>query len=181
MNEYGSFSKEIAELLEINTNTLRRWSIELEKQGYIFERNEKDQRIYYKHDIIALKKVQHLISERTPASNAFTKVASEFINKKELEQTLSVHDKKGENGVHITLSKNDLGALIEQSVERAIEKEREAMFKAFETKMNDVIEQRDRQLIKQLNHSMEQKRLEIAAAKEEEKKKKGFWARLLGK
>ncbi|PFI06562.1 DNA-binding protein, partial [Bacillus cereus] len=49
--EYGYFAQEVAKQLDINTNTLRRWSIELEKMEYIFERNERNQRIYYENDI----------------------------------------------------------------------------------------------------------------------------------
>lgn len=177
MNDYGLFSKEVSEVLEINVNTLRRWSIELEKQGYTFERNNKDQRIYYKRDVNAFKQLQYLIGQKVSIVNASKQVASQHINKKELEQTLSVHEEKS---VQVTLSKEELQTIIEQSVERAIEKEREAMFKAFETKINNVIEQRDRQLVHELNQSMEQKRLEVAASQEEEKKK-GFWSRLFGK
>jgi DNA-binding transcriptional MerR regulator len=184
MNEYGSYSKEVAELLDLNPNTLRRWSIELEKEGYVFERNGKDQRIYYKRDILSLRHLQKLSSERMPIVNACKKVAGEYIKARELEQTLGVQEKEGQNevesSVQVTLSKEELQSLIEDSVERAVEKEREAMFKAFERKMNDVIENRDRHLVHQLNQSMEQKQLEIAIAKEEQKKK-GFWAKFLNK
>ena len=185
MNEYGSYSKEVAELLDLNPNTLRRWSIELEKEGYVFERNDKDQRIYYKRDILSLRHLQKLSSERMPISNACKKVAGEYIKARELEQTLGVQEKEGpnevENSVQVTLSKEELQSLIEDSVERAVEKEREAMFKAFESKMNDVIENRDRHLVHQLNQSMEQKQLEIAAVKEEADKKKGFWSWIFNK
>ena len=44
-NHFGYFAKDVASELEITTSTLRRWSIELEKAGYSFERNEKEQRI----------------------------------------------------------------------------------------------------------------------------------------
>jgi DNA-binding transcriptional MerR regulator len=82
MEEFGSFSKEIAALLDISPNTLRRWSIDLEKKGYVFERNDKGQRIYYKRDVFALKKLQQLINERVTMENALSIVASEYNNKK---------------------------------------------------------------------------------------------------
>lgn len=72
MEEFGSFSKEIAALLDISPNTLRRWSIDLEKKGYVFERNDKGQRIYYKRDVFALKKLQQLINERVTMENALS-------------------------------------------------------------------------------------------------------------
>ncbi|ARW07048.1 hypothetical protein [Bacillus atrophaeus] len=96
--------------------------------------------------------------------NACTKIASKYINNKELEQTLDVHQQKG---VQIAISKEELQSMIEQ----AIEKEREAMFKAFEAKLNDVVEKSDRILTQQLNRSMEERRLEIAAAQEEKEAK----------
>lgn len=183
MDEFGSYAREVAALLDINTNTLRRWAIELEKEGYIFERNDKDQRIYYKRDILALKYLKQLSSEKGPISNAFKKVADQHTRNRTLEETLGVHgnqgNNQGQNSVQISITKEELQSLIEQSVEKAVEKEREAMFKAFEAKMDSVIESRDRHLVQQLNQSLEQKKLEIASAAEEEKK--GFWAKLFNK
>ena len=57
-NEFGYFSKDVAIELEITTSTLRRWSIELEKEGYSFHRNEKDQRIYYERDFKAFRELK---------------------------------------------------------------------------------------------------------------------------
>lgn len=170
MNEYGTFSKEVSELLNVNSNTLRRWSIELEKQGYVFERNEKEQRIYYKRDIFALRQLQKMISEKISMVNACTKIASQYINNKELEQTLDVQQQES---VQIAVSKEELQSLIEQ----AIEKEREAMFQAFERKMNDVIERRDRQVTLAMQNTMEEKQKEIAATTENPKKKR-WWEKL---
>ncbi|MCM3800060.1 DNA-binding protein [Caldibacillus thermoamylovorans] len=173
MEEFGSFSKEIAALLDISPNTLRRWSIDLEKKGYVFDRNDKDQRIYYKRDVFALKKLQQLINERVPMENALSIVSSEYNNKRELSQTLSVHEKKD---TQITLSKDELESIIESTVEKAITKEREAMFKAFELKMNDTIEMQSRLLMKSIRDQQKETQKLIAAA--EEKRKKGFWSKL---
>lgn len=48
------------------------------------------------------------------------------------------------------------------------------MLKAFEHKINDVVEQRDRVLTTQLQNALEERRLEIAAATEEKRWWK-FW------
>ncbi|MEW5207618.1 MerR family transcriptional regulator, partial [Bacillus cereus] len=61
--EYGYFAQEVAKQLDINTNTLRRWSIELEKMEYIFERNERNQRIYYENDIDILKQMKEYLNQ----------------------------------------------------------------------------------------------------------------------
>ncbi|WFE12456.1 hypothetical protein P4829_10770 [Bacillus atrophaeus] len=66
-------------------------------------------------------------------------------------------------------------------IEQAIEKEREAMFKAFEAKLNDVVEKSDRILTQQLNRSMEERRLEIAATQEEKEAKKSWWSKIFSK
>ena len=77
----------------------------------------------------------------------------------------------------IRLSKSELEETIQRVVKVAIEEERENMLKAFEYKMNDVVEKRDRILTMQLHQSFEDKRLEIAAAKEEENVKP-WWKKL---
>lgn len=188
MEEYGSFSKEIASLLEISPNTLRRWSIDLEKKGYVFERNEKEQRIYYKRDVFALKKLQQLINERIPMENALSIVSSEFNNKKELEQTLSVIEKKSDQ---VTLSKEELQMIVESTVKSAIhqereefneliKQEREAMFKAFEMKINDSVEMQSRAVMKSIRDQQEETQKLLATAQEEERKK-GFWKRLFSR
>ncbi|MDL5141692.1 hypothetical protein [Bacillus atrophaeus] len=66
-------------------------------------------------------------------------------------------------------------------IEQAIEKEREAMFKAFEAKLNVVVEKSDRILTQQLNRSMEERRLEIAATQEEKEAKKSWWSKIFSK
>lgn len=171
MNEFGAFAKEVAAMLDVNSNTLRRWAIELEKKGYQFERNEKEQRIYYKRDIMALKKLQHLLGERISMEDACTRVADDHIKLIEMEQTLSVHEEKQEKSVQITLSKDDLEELIERSVKKAVEEEREAMFKAFELKMNSMIEGRDQMLMESLRTAQETKQLLLATKEEQEQKK----------
>lgn len=66
----------------------------------------------------------------------------------------------------VRLSKQELQEVVREAVKQAVEEEREAMFQAFEYKLNNVIEQRDRHLTKELHRSLEEKRLEIAASKE---------------
>ncbi|MBP1944649.1 DNA-binding protein [Cytobacillus luteolus] len=176
MNEYGLFSKDVALKLNINSSTLRQWCLSMEKEGYEFERNDKDQRIFYNRDITVLLDIKNEIEKTRNRDNAIKSIVSREKATNNTEKTLSVNE---ENRDIITVSKEDLAELIQSSVEKAIEKEREAMFKAFEKKLNDTIEHRDRYLVHQLNESMEQKRLEIAATQEE--KPKGFLSRLFGK
>ncbi|MHA2890683.1 MerR family transcriptional regulator [Bacillus cereus] len=71
--EYGYFAQEVAKQLDINTNTLRRWSIELEKMEYIFERNERNQRIYYENDTNILKQMKEYLNQNWKLEEAATR------------------------------------------------------------------------------------------------------------
>ncbi|MEB6551126.1 DNA-binding protein [Heyndrickxia sporothermodurans] len=168
-NQFGYFAKDVAAELEITTSTLRRWSIELEKAGYIFERNKKEQRIYYERDFKAFRELKKLLTNSVAFVDAIKAVVSMDLEDKNASITPSVHKEE------LRLSKSELEELIHRTVKKAIEEEREAMFRAFETKMNDVVEKRDRLITQQLNRSLEERRLEIAAAQEQ---KKSWWKRL---
>ncbi|MER2460446.1 MerR family transcriptional regulator [Bacillus subtilis] len=184
-NEFGTLSKEVAIYLDINPNTLRRWSLELEKHGYIFERNTKEQRIYYERDIQTLSELKIILDKGQSMDNATKAIASKHKDRKNAEKTLSVIINGERDNEQITLSKRDLESMIESTVEKAvikaIEQEREAIFCAFELKMNDSIEKRDRLLMQSINRTMEEKRLEIAAAQEEKEEKKSWWNKLFSK
>ncbi|MEI3611417.1 MerR family transcriptional regulator [Pseudogracilibacillus sp. SO30301A] len=90
-NEFGYFSKDVAIELEITTSTLRRWSIELEKEGYNFNRNEKEQLIYYERDFKALRELKKLLSNNVPFSDAIKAIASTDFENKNAKQTPSVY------------------------------------------------------------------------------------------
>jgi DNA-binding transcriptional MerR regulator len=129
--EFGTFSKEVATILDISPHTLRRWSLELEKNGYEFKRNDKNQRIYYERDISALSYFKTLIEKTNNLENTAKAVVAKVKEKNNAQKMLSVITKNDEN---LTLSKDELQELIQESVEMAISKEREAMFKTFEGK-----------------------------------------------
>lgn len=159
-HKFGYFAKDVAADLEVTTSTLRRWSLKLEELGYLFERNEKDQRIYYERDFKAFRELKKLISNSVSFEDATKAVISMDLDDKNASKTPSVH---AEN---IRLSKQELHELIHKAVKDAVEEEREAMFKAFEHKINNVLENRDRILTKHLQESLEKKQLEIAATEE---------------
>ncbi|PAW43621.1 hypothetical protein CKQ69_31210 [Bacillus toyonensis] len=64
-NEYGVFSSQVGEILDINPNTLRTWCLELEKFDYNFERNKRSQRIYYTQDVEVLREMKNLMNTGT--------------------------------------------------------------------------------------------------------------------
>ncbi|WP_144514586.1 MerR family transcriptional regulator [Bacillus thuringiensis] len=75
--EYGYFAQEVAKQLEINANTLRRWSIELEKMDYTFERNDRNQRIYYQKDIEILRQMKIYLKQNWKLDEAAATVSNE--------------------------------------------------------------------------------------------------------
>lgn len=168
-NEFGYYSKDVAIELEITTSTLRRWSIELEKEGYTFHRNEKEQRIYYERDFKAFRELKKLISNNVPFADAAKAIASINFDNKNANQTPSVYSEM------VRLSKHEL----EQIITNAIEKEHEKMIKVFEEKLNNSIEIRDKILMQQINRSMEDSKKLIAATQEENKKP--WWQKIFNK
>lgn len=171
MAEYGLFSKEVALNLDINPNTLRRWSLELEKVGYEFTRNDKDQRIYYDRDIVVLTDFQKMIDKTQSLENTAKAVAKRAQDKENAEKMLSVIDEKSDK---IAFTKDELEDLLKRTAEETAAKTAEILMQKF----NDSVEQRDRQLmqgirqtLEEKQHQQEQRLLEIATAQDE----KGSW------
>ena len=167
-NKFGYFAKDVATDLEITTSTLRRWSLELEKRGYEFERNEKEQRIYYERDFKAFRELKKLLSNSVPFIDAVNAVVSMVLENKNAVKTPSVYKEE------IRLSKQELQELVQLAVSKAIEKEREVILDAVEKKLENALERRDRSITLELQQSLEQKQAEIAATQE----KKPWWKRL---
>ncbi|OXS72953.1 MerR family transcriptional regulator [Domibacillus enclensis] len=164
--EYGALSKEVALHLNINPNTLRRWSLELEKHGYHFERNNKGQRIYYERDLRALSECKMILEKGQSMENATKAIASRFIEQNNAQKTLGVILDSKEDAENITLSKRDLESIVESAVMKAMENERETLLEAIQLKMTDTIEQRDRLLMQQLSQKVLVETEEKTAANE---------------
>ncbi|MCM3759155.1 DNA-binding protein [Sporosarcina aquimarina] len=169
-NGFGYFSKDVAIELEITTSTLRRWAIELEKQGYSFQRNEKEQRIYYEHDFKAFRELKKLLANSVPFVDSINAVATrDFVNEN-AQKMPSVYSET------MRLSKRE----IEDIVKKAIEDEREILLDALEKRMSDTIEMRDRLLTQQLRAAIDESHKQLAAASHPSEKK-SWWKRLFKK
>ncbi|MGN7403683.1 DUF3967 domain-containing protein [Cytobacillus praedii] len=164
-NQFGYFAKDVSIQLDMNPSTLRRWCIELEKAGYIFTRNEHNQRIFYERDFNAFRKLKELLNKNVSMDNAVHAVVAMV---QTLSQTPSVQIK---NDDEVRLSKRELQEIIQVEVGKAIQEEREAMFQALERKLNDQTEKRDQQLLAAIREMQETK---LLLATTEEKKKKWY-------
>lgn len=162
MSEFGAFAKEVALHLEINVNTLRRWSLELEKVGYNFSRNEKEQRIYYKRDLVVLTDFQRLLGKTQSLENTAKAIVSRVKEENNAEKMLSVFVEE-EN--KIVFTKEELEGLIQKTADESAHKTANILFEKF----NNSIEQRDRELMFQIKKQQEikqQQLLELAMGKE---------------
>ncbi|MBJ8113146.1 MerR family transcriptional regulator [Bacillus cereus group sp. N6] len=93
MNDYGYFSKQVCEDLNLTASTLRRWSIAFESKGYEFEKNEKGQRIYFERDYRILREYKRLLDQGISAEQCLEDIAKRFI-KIDAAQTPSVHGER---------------------------------------------------------------------------------------
>lgn len=179
-NEYGAFSKEVALHLDINKNTLRRWSMELEDAGYEFTRNDKNQRIYYDRDLVALNDMKKFLEKTQSLESAAKAVVKRSKDKVNTEKVLSVIEDDGDK---VAFTKDELEDFSRKIAEETAMKTAQLLMEKF----NDSIEKRDRQLVQSMRQTLEEKHqqqqleqqrlLEIATAKEE---KNSIWSRLFG-
>jgi DNA-binding transcriptional MerR regulator len=182
-SEYGYFAKDVAADLEITTSTLRRWSIELEKAGYKFERNEKDQRIYYDRDFKAFRELKKLISNSVVLVDAINAVVSMDVEGLNASQTPSVYREK------TRLTKQFLEEILDEKINKAIQqafeegrqqgqKEIKEMMKKIEKRS----EERDDNLMSVIRSIQEEKEeVKQLIAASQEQAKKTFWQRLFSK
>lgn len=170
MSEFGTFAKAVAIHLDINVNTLRRWAIELEKFDYNFERNEKNQRMYYERDILVLSDMKRMIEKTNSLENAAKAVVSSFKERKSVEKTMSVIMEKDDK---IAFTRQELEEYTKRIIEETSQKTSEMVLQKF----NDTLEQRDRQLVQGIRQTMEDKRLELAMTVTE---KESFWSKWFG-
>ena len=163
------WAKDIADLLEISTSNLRRWSIDLENAGYRFYRDEHNRRAYFEKDIMPLKKLQEFLANNMSKNDAIKAVISMFPQDENGVLTIPVNDDT------MRVSKRELHKIVQKAVKDAVEEEREMMFKAFDAKMNDTIERRDRLLTQHLRKTIEEKTLEVAATQDQNTQQKKWW------
>ncbi|GAB1804598.1 MerR family transcriptional regulator [Priestia megaterium] len=185
--QLGYFAKQVCEKLNLNPNTLRKWAIELEENGYKFERNNKGtngQRIYYERDINIIAEFKVLVERTHSVENTAKLVIKRVEEGSNTEITHSVREEKERsNPVKVTFTREELEqytrGIIEETSAKVAAEVSEQTAEAVYKKMENLIEQRDHKLINQMNASMEQRRLEVAAAQEEPTS--SFWSRLFNR
>ena len=182
-SEYGYFAKDVASDLNITTSTLRRWSIELEKSGYHFERNEKDQRIYYERDFKAFRELKKLITNNVVLIDAIKAVVSMDLDEKNASQTPSVYRSE------TRLTKQALEEILDDRIEKAMQQAFQAGRQQAQKEMQETLERLEKQMherdqklmsfIRSIQEEKEEVKKLIAASTENQKK--SIWQRLFNR
>lgn|SRR5699024_8269993 len=160
MNEERIYkTHQLASLLSISDGTLRKWCIELEKQGYVFEKDEKEGRSFSVRDYEVLMYVKHLL--RTDKLTITESIAS----------ALTTFD---------SIDANDTRSgdveVVRDSFVNEFKKLNEHLYEQSEMNklMLEQMEKRDENLMIVLNELLEHKK-EIASTKQVNKKWWQFW------
>ncbi|MGX9161975.1 hypothetical protein [Priestia megaterium] len=179
----GLFAKQAAEQIGTNPHTLRRWAIELEKEGYVFSRNNKGKdghRIFYEPDIQALTIFRDLISQLQDYEQV-AKLTVARVGEGVIDKLTSIVNEENdlEQPVTVTFTEQELKQYTERIIEETSKRVASETANAVYNRMENLLENRDRELLTKMNESMEQRRLEVAAAREQNSA--GFWGRIFGR
>jgi len=173
--------KEVNSLLNVSESTARKWCISLEKKGYMFIRNDRNQRLFTEHDLIALKKFQALLKETNmPMDNAADIIISRFGKGTFEDRTLSVPEESNEERRSLQRSEETIDKLMkhietQEEYMRKQDKFNQDLLKRLDQQEKYIlssIEERDKSLTNSLREMQQTQKL-IAAS--QEKKWWEFW------
>lgn len=159
--EKAYWNNEVAERLGMGKSTLRRWCLELEKQGYTFTKGEQDSRAFLEQDVLILEKIKKLQSEGNKLESAIGQVLSE-------REQAPLTPVNAPHSLEIDFSTER--AKLKQELLQEIKQE----LLGTEQRILERLEKRDQLLIQHVREIQETKRM-IAAA--QEKKWWEFWKR----
>ncbi|GEN55520.1 hypothetical protein [Halobacillus faecis] len=174
--EYGFLAKYIAQELEVTTSTLRRWCLDLEhKHNYEFDRNEKNQRIFYKRDLIVLNSLKKFLDKSLKYEDALKAAITEKNDREIVDKTLSVHEEKRDENA---FSVNEVREIIDETARRTreeVEKEfrdnLKEMYTFLEDRFHTEFEKREKGILDRLDRISEQKLLEVKQSTDNEQQK----------
>lgn len=142
--EKSYWTKEVAETLGISDSYLRKWCLELEKNGYKFikvkDGKNRENRAFTEHDLIALRKFQSLIGNAgTTRSMAAKVIAEEY----------SSEDRNGGTGAAPLIRDNDR--------EKALEELKKLAFNVWKDELkSELAKEIRRELIEELQQHMKE-------------------------
>jgi len=172
--EKAYWTHEVSNLLGIGDSTLRKWCIELEKNGYIFIKGNKNSRAFTDHDLLALKYFKELTRDKNHTfEQACKAVVEKYSRKNENEGTTPVLE--GNNRSVDVL--DSLEKMVKELLDKTQKQEQfnKALVERLEKQeryIKESIDKRDQLLLESIRATQEQ-----AAAQQ----KKSFLKRIFGK
>jgi len=162
---YGS--GDVADVLQIQESTLRKYCLLLEKQGYEFLKNEQGHRAFFDNDLIVLKKMIKLKNDADMTLEEAVKSVVAWKNGNDI----ALSDTKEMSYI---ARYNDLLEEFKTFQQQQMEFNREliAEVRSQREYINERLEERDRLLVESMRQTLETRK-EIAAA--ENAKKKKWW------
>jgi hypothetical protein len=172
--EKAYWNHEIAKVLGIGESTLRKWCLELEKNGYEFVKGAKDSRAFLEHDLQALTYFKQLTkNEKVTQEKAAQSVVEKYSRSRGNEKTLPVPLEKIHPFEHF---EETINQLLEHSKRQ--EEFNKALLQKLEQQeyyIKESLEKRDKLLLESIRSTQEQ-----AAAAHEQSILKNVFKRFFG-
>ncbi len=185
MNVY--YTKQVADNLGISTSTLRKWSLLLEHEdggNYQFERNEKNERMFFDYDILALRHLMKLTQEEgITLQNAVKSVGKSARSRKDIVNDGPIKLRPEKNDHNDKL--NRLLMIVENQGEQLDKLERfnrELLGKLDDQNKNigDFVTKTDQQIMKLMSDTLERSQRIASTLEKKEERQKGLMAKLFG-
>lgn len=169
--ERAYWNKEVAVMLQIGESTLRKWCLELEKNGYTFIRGYKDSRAFLQHDLDALNYYKKLTKDgHYKMEQAASMVVEKYLHRKgEQEGTASVPVEKAHTESSLQDMNENIDELIKISREQLnVMKEQLEISRDMNKELLESIRIRDRIIEQQAQKIMiDYERTDDSASKEQ--------------
>jgi DNA-binding transcriptional MerR regulator len=185
MNVY--YTKHVADNLGISTSTLRKWSLLLEHEdggNYQFERNDKNERMFFDYDILALRHLMKLTQEDgVTLQNAVKSVGSSARSRREISGDVAISLKQDRTNHDNKL--DQLLMIVESQGEQLDKLERfnrELLGKLDDQNKNigEFVTKTDQQIMNLKSDTLERRQRIAIAMDKKEDKQKGLMAKLFG-
>ncbi|WP_144519323.1 DUF3967 domain-containing protein [Bacillus thuringiensis] len=162
---------DVQELLKIDSSTLRKYAILLEKHGYIFLKNDRGHRGYFDKDIITLRKLIEFSKQQDMTLERSAKAVLTWVPKDDV--TVNATNKRMSDP-HIERYNDILKRLIylEDYTQKqdVFQKKLLAQLQKQQQYIQDSLEKRDQALMTSIRDLQQEKRVLIEQAASQEKK-----------
>lgn len=166
-----------AKIIGTTPSTVKKYYLLFEQEGYKFKRSQEGHILFSNHDIDLLKEL--IILKNQPGMTVL-KAVKEIVRDEVITDTTDITN----TTMDITVMAKQVTTVMTEITElKQLVKEQNEFIRQQQKYIDDRLEQRDRNLMAAIRDSQEVKKqlMQIAVAREAEKNKKGFFARLFNK